>query len=214
MTRSLYQTMKVGHDHHGVRDRSAVVPITSAEPAPYSTISQDHTMGREALEAVRLESLVHRQRNLEVRGNEEISAAGTLSGFLSTSLCETGNHTLQECQMQLRMLEQQNKQRLMQATIEQDSIAQDYIANFTEPRLYAMDSAGRGSRIRSYTRSESAPNVEDASVTHFCRVGKSSGAAGSRHFPAIAGGMHYERNSIKMHKGGLQFTPRKGDLSP
>jgi hypothetical protein len=88
----------------------------SPEPENMSTKRKRRTVGQ----------LLHQQASLVSSSDDEDSSvmdADDNSGF-NTNPARTGNHSLQDYQMQMMLLEQQNKKRLLMARQEQDNMAQ------------------------------------------------------------------------------------------
>jgi hypothetical protein len=88
----------------------------SPEPENMSTKRKRRTVGQ----------LLHQQASLVSSSDDEDSSvmdADDNSGF-NTNPARTGNHSLQDYQMQIMLLEQQNKKRLLMARQEQDNMAQ------------------------------------------------------------------------------------------
>ncbi|KAF2677587.1 hypothetical protein K458DRAFT_395859 [Lentithecium fluviatile CBS 122367] len=112
-----------------------------------------------------------------------------------------GNHALQDYQMQLMLLEQQNKKRLLMARQEQD--------NITAP--HAQGGPGfPASMSPQGSRAGPSPNPADQMKKGTPRMGP-QGLPGS---PMPEGAMHQQRNSPAPAMPGAGFDPNGANIPP
>jgi hypothetical protein len=104
--------------------------------------------------------LLHQQASLVSSSDDEDSSvmdADDYSGF-NTNPARTGNHALQDYQMQLMLLEQQNKKRNLMARQEQDNMAQ---SGFDGQYDTFAGPDGKGNRARHQEQIDRMAEQED-----------------------------------------------------
>jgi hypothetical protein len=114
-------------DHHS-SDHAPNDIIEEFFSAVLATISEDRTAGTSSHEEANLKSLDQGRGVLSLK-TDSVNAPATTGG---------GNHALQDYQMQLMLLEQQNKKRLMMARQEQESyvpVSEDPVSEDPVPFL-------------------------------------------------------------------------------
>jgi hypothetical protein len=115
------------------------------------TISQDRAAGHSAQEESDFQLLTVKDFDL---------------ANLSNSAAKQGNHALQDYQMQLMLLEQQNKKRLLMAQQEQDNISNNPFKAFSQvpsrSKRDRADSEDNDSEGEQHSDQESSDESDDA----------------------------------------------------